>query len=259
MRSALAALLAVPSLLAVAAPATADTTPTFDLRADCPALPAGAEPAAWECLEMVVAGGSMTLGGITQQISAPLRLVVQAGPPAGGGPNEVKQVRMDPAPMKVPGGVFGLLGIPTFPGLDDVPGVRVAIEPHYAGGFSFALPTATMDLRVRIDNLFLGDSCYLGGEKDPLRFSMIADMSTLRIVSPGDPADPLGSPTVLSATASDETFSVPASDCGLLGPVIDWAAGLPSPSGKNTATFNTFIALGSYGGAAVNARTTTIH
>ncbi|MFB4317940.1 hypothetical protein [Actinomadura sp. 21ATH] len=247
-----------PGTAASAAPARpaaaqARAVPAFDLRADCPKLPDGAEAARWECLVMVVGGGSMKLGGLTQQITQPIKIVAQTGPPAGGGPNELKQIRMDADPMKVPGGVLALLGVPA-PGLEDVPGFKVEIEPHYAGGFAFALPTAKVDMRVRIINLLLGRSCYIGTEAQPIRFTMIADMSTIRVISPGDPADPMGNPFVIGATAADRTFTVPRATCGAFGWPIDWAAGLPSPSGRNEATFETYIAVASYQGGTAALR-----
>lgn len=253
------ALLSAPAAAAAPAAPTAPTAaplPELDLKKNCPELPARAEnPADWECIVMVVAGGSMQLGGLTQQITEPMKIIVQAGPPEGGGPNELVQVRMDAPPMKIPGGVLGMIGLPTIPGLDDVPGFKVEVASEYMGGFELELPNANVAMRIRIVNLLLGDSCYIGSEEDPLDFSMVADMSTLKLVSPQDPADPLGSPLILSVTAADNTFDVPASDCGIWSPLIDWQAGLPSASGNNSATFESYLVLGRYAPRAGAAST----
>ncbi|MBE1532810.1 hypothetical protein [Actinomadura algeriensis] len=251
----LALLAAAP---AAAAPAAADPAPVpeFDLANTCPALPPEGDPATWSCMVMAVAGGSMQLGGLTQEITSPIKIVAQFGPPEGGGVDEIKDIKMISDPMKIPGGVLGLVGLPTIPGLEDVPGFKVEVASEYAGNFSFALPNAQVSMRVRIVNLLLGNECYLGGGDDPIDFNMVADMSTLKLVSPGDPADPLGSPMIIGATAADDGFTVPESDCGFWSPLIDWQAGLPSPSGENHATFETFIAIGDYsrtGGAAAKA------
>ncbi|OLT11930.1 hypothetical protein BJF79_23190 [Actinomadura sp. CNU-125] len=255
------ALLAPGLPAASAAPAAAEAAPVpeFDLANNCPALPPEGDPATWDCMVMAVAGGSMQLGGLTQEITSPIKIVVQTGPPEGGGVDEIKQIKMLSEPMKIPGGVLGLVGLPSIPGLEDVPGFKVEVASEYAGNFSFALPNAKVSMRVRIINLLLGNECYLGGEDDPIDFNMVADGSTIRLVSPGDPADPLGSPLIIGATASDDTFTVPESDCGIWSPLIDWQAGLPSPAGENSATFETYIAIGNYsqtGGAAATARTT---
>ncbi|MFC5750242.1 hypothetical protein [Actinomadura rugatobispora] len=244
---------ATASASPAAAPSSA-AAPSFDLKADCPKLPAGADPARWECLVMVVDGGSLKLGGLSQQITEPITIVVQSGPPAGGGPNELKEIRMDADPMKIPGGVLGLLGLPSVPWLEDLPGFKVEVEASYAGGFSFALPVAKVDMRVRIINLLLGDACYIGTQAEPLKFTLVADMSTIRVVSPGDPSDPLAHPFVIAATAADKTFTVPRSSCGIWGAAIDWKAALPSPSGSNEAAFETFIAVATYQGTGTPLR-----
>ncbi|RSN68083.1 hypothetical protein [Actinomadura sp. WAC 06369] len=247
----LALLAAAPAASAApaapAAPAAAPV-PEFDLRNECPPLPPEGDPATWSCMVMAVAGGSMRLGGLTQEITAPMKIIAQTGPPADGGPHELKQVTMAAPPMKVPGGVLGLVGLPTVPFLEDVPGFKVEVEARYAGGFAFDLPNASVHMRVRVINLLLGDRCFLGAEDDPIEFDMVADMSTLRLVAPGDPADPLGSPMIIGVSAADDAFAVPASDCGLWSPLIDWQAGLPSPSGANRAEFETYMALGTYSG-----------
>ncbi|WP_176611512.1 hypothetical protein [Actinomadura sp. WMMB 499] len=244
---------AAPATPATPAAPAAAPAPEFDLRNECPPLPPEADPATWSCMVMAVAGGSMRLGGLTQEITEPMKIIAQSGPPEGGGVDEIKRIEMVAPPMKIPGGVLGLVGLPTVPGLDDVPGFKVEVEAQYAGGFAFNLPNASVHMRIRAINLLLGDRCFIGAEDDPIKFNMVADMSTLELVSPGDPADPLGSPMIISATAADDAFAVPASDCGIFSPLLDWQAGLPSPAGQNQATFETYIALGGYGAGGAAA------
>ncbi|MDL4775121.1 hypothetical protein [Actinomadura xylanilytica] len=228
---------------APAAPAAAQPpTPAFNMKDDCPALPSGAEhPEWWTCLVMVVAGGSMKLGGISQRFTQPMRIAVQASPDA------ITEVAMTGEPMTVPGGVLGMLGLPSWPGADEIPGIKLQVKPEYAGGFKLELPNASVSMRVQILNLLVGDKCFIGTEADPIKFNMAMDPNKLVVAAPGDPAHPMDDPTVLYGEAEDKTFTVPKTDgCGLVGPIADWKAGLPSPAGKNEASFQSFIAIAPY-------------
>jgi hypothetical protein len=150
--------------------------------------------------------------------------------------------------MRIPGGVLGMLGLDVPSWADDVPGNEVLVRPHYTGGFAFELPSARVDMRVQILNLLLGNDCFIGTQAEPIRFNLVADLSTLRVISPGNPSDPLGQPFTIAATASDSTFSVPRATCSIWGWPMDWVAGLPSPSGNNQATFDSYIAIAPYAG-----------
>lgn len=261
---ALAGALAVPANAAAPRPplpsqpqarnqAAAPQVPAFDFKKECAPLPAGQDPALAVCLGLVVTDGTMKLGGLSQQISKPLRIVVQAAQASPTENSKITSVRMSGRPMKVPGGVTGLLGLP-IPGTDDLPFFKVEVQAKYAGGFEFELPNAKIGLKIKIRNDALGAGCFIGSRKDPMKLDLAVDFSKVTIVDPGDPADPFGHPTVLNGPAEDNAFAVPkTAGCGLPGPLIDWKVGLPSPSGKNAASFNTYIALGQYAAPSAQA------
>ncbi|OLT25073.1 hypothetical protein BJF79_12965 [Actinomadura sp. CNU-125] len=252
----LAALMAAPLGIALAAPpaqaapaAPAATAPSIDLGTECPPLPAGQDPALTTCMVIVVAGGSMKLGGITQEISEEMRIVAQATQTSVSAPLEFTNVRLSGKPMKIPGGVFGLLGYP-IPAIEDWPLVKIEVQPEYVGNFGFNLPSVTLDMKIGVLNTLAPEGCAIGSDQDPMKLDLGVDITGLEVVDPGDPSNPYERPTILRAPANDSTFAVPkTSGCWLLGPITDALAGLPSASGNNTATFDTYLALASYDSA----------
>ncbi|MFV2177413.1 hypothetical protein ACFHW2_32890 [Actinomadura sp. LOL_016] len=255
----LAALLAAPLGLALAAPpaqaapsapaAPEAATPGIDFGSECPPLPAGQDPALTTCMVIVVAGGSMKLGRITQEISEEMRIVAQATQTSISAPLEFTDVRLGGKPMKVPGGVFGLLGYP-IPAIEDWPLVKIEVKPEYVGGFSFNLPEVTLDMKIGVLNTLAPADCAIGSDQDPLKLGLGVDVTGLEVVDPGDPSNPYERPTILRAPANDSSFAVPkTSGCWLLGPITDALAGLPSASGNNTAAFDTYLAIATYDSA----------
>ncbi|MFD0903008.1 hypothetical protein [Actinomadura sediminis] len=241
---ALAAFAAQPAQAAPAAPVAG--VPAIDPSAECPPLPAGQDPRLATCMIMVVQDGSMKLGGITQEISEEMRIVVQALQRTPTSNSEFTSVTMSGRPMKIPGGVFGLLGYP-IPAIDDWPGVKVEVQPEYTGGFTFELPNAGLDMKINVLNALAPEGCAIGSAQDPLRLNLGVDFSEITIVTEGDVNDTFHHPPILNMPARDTTFSVPkTSGCWLLGPITDHLAGLPSPSGDNTAEFDTYLALATY-------------
>ncbi|WP_157433189.1 hypothetical protein [Actinomadura rifamycini] len=244
------ALAAPPAQAAPAAPAApAATAPSIDFTSECPPLPAGQDPALATCMVIVVAGGSMKLGGITQEISEEMRIVAQATQTSVSAPLEFTSVRLTGKPMKIPGGVFGLLGYP-IPAIEDWPLVKIEVKPEYVGGFSFQLPKVTLDMKIGILNTLAPQGCAIGSDQDPLKLDLGVDVTGLEVVDPGDPGNPYERPTILRAPAGDSAFAVPkTSGCWLLGPITDALAGLPSAPGNNTAAFDTYLALATYDSA----------
>lgn len=229
--------------------------PKFDFAEQCPPLPAGQDPALATCLQLVVTGGSMKLGGLTQEITQPMRTVIQAVQSSWSDPAEYTSVKMTGKPMTVPGGVLGLLGFP-IAGWDGLPYNKVQVQAKYSGGFDFNLPTTGINLKIKLINDAIGNGCFIGSNKDPLKLNLGIDFNKITVVTEGDYTDPFNNPPILQMPTEDTTFAVPkTSGCGIFGPVIDWKAGLPSASGNNAASFQLYMATAPYQSAnALTAR-----
>jgi len=202
------------------------------------------------------------------------------------------------APAQVPGGLLGIMNpAPNWPGplwtvfwaiVAVTNGVTATMEPvdTVQTNFINALypptdgtdPTAArLAVRVRLQNPFLGDSCYIGSAQNPIVIKLQTGTT-----SPPAPNQPIsGNPgetyTVWTdepnfigyiqndgATMVDNSFAVPAaSGCGnialglpiltevldaLVSGAVNLKVGLPSAAGKNTAilTGDTSIASSAY-------------
>ncbi len=232
--------LAVPgAVLALgAAPAAAapgENAPvTFDF-GDCPdQLPVGADPANWQCAVIVLGGGTMKLGSMTQEITEPISITMQGGfDPATSEPINIF-VSMRSKAMAVPGGALGI------PGSETLPLLGLKVKTNYVGNFSLFTTdqgeyASTIDMRIKLKNDLLGDDCYIGSKKAPVSLRLIGDGGSVEWFD-----------NAIAMKMNDTTFSVPASSCGLLGWLVDFRSGLPSASGKNSASFQMYLASKSY-------------
>ncbi|WP_019631106.1 hypothetical protein [Actinomadura atramentaria] len=245
-------LAAAPAQAAPTAPQdAAPTVPVFDMAENCPQPAPGEDLTDQICVGLIVSSGSMKLGGLTQEITKPIRTYVKMVP----GPNGeavTDKVVMKADPMDVPGGVLGVLGLPNIPFLSDLPLFQIQAQPQYTGGFTFELPNAGLSMKIKLTNPLFGDSCTIGSDDDAVDLKLDADMDSLEIVDAG--AATIAQPLIAKANAADTTFAVPGtSGCGLLGGIIDWAAGIPSASGQNSASFTTYVALGLYSSGAAKS------
>jgi hypothetical protein len=116
----------------------------------------------------------------------------------------------------------------------------------------------TLPVRIHLKNTFLGNSCYLGSESNPITLHV-----TTGTTSPNSPNKPIKGRTGVEETPKekfegktltylrikenslvDNSFSVPkAEGCGeffsfLIDPVLDAKLKLPSEDGNNTAILN---------------------
>lgn len=148
-------------------------------------------------------------------------------------------------PVTVPGGVLGfdlpfnnLFGLAAVTA--EVEGAGPAVMHDQIFDFNIDLP-----VRMKINNPFLGDNCYIGSEANPVTFA-------LRGTNPGSPVDPpvfevVGEPdypadtlkiTNVKAAATD--FALPtATGCGpfgVLNPIVNWRAKLPNTTGTALTT-----------------------
>jgi hypothetical protein len=224
------------------------------------------------CLYSKVTSGSFKLGNASVPITASTPVVFQGGftvdpntflttfYPAVGADSLVKQ------PIKVPGGLIGLVDTGGFTGLlislfnaavasvnDVYATAELAGTPKF-DYFAFVIGTGTtleLPVRIHLENPFLGSGCYIGSSSTPVRLKL-----TVGTTAPPPPNTPIsgdvgtisqnGDGTVTSfdgAKLVDNAFSVPAaSNCGFLLPdkilitaAVNLKEGLPAVAGKNTA------------------------
>lgn len=124
--------------------------------------------------------------------------------------------------------------------------VKVSIlNAAFGSGTAFSLP-----VKVKLDNPFLGNSCYVGSNSNPVKLNL-----TTGTTSPPPPNSPIsGNPGeggedpngrfifLTKNRLVDNSFSAPgASGCGgflfswAVDPLVDSILGTPSPAGTNTA------------------------
>ncbi|MGI8334855.1 hypothetical protein ACRYCC_33295 [Actinomadura scrupuli] len=226
--SGLAATAVAASVLAGPATAHADTAfvPSAADFENCPALPAGAARLLWNCVSVTLAAGTIKLGSLNQTLSSPIQLNVAVGPQNGKLTTITGDLGGGP-PMQVPTGI-------DFPGLDSV-----GIQVQQAGDLQSdgLLPTA-IPIKVKVIQPLLGNNCSIGTNAAPITIRPV--VSNLR-------AQLLAGAPVIRADVSDSTFAIPgASGCGLLTGLVNSVVGLPSASGKNSATLDTIVQVRNY-------------
>ncbi len=113
----------------------------------------------------------------------------------------------------------------------------------------------TLPIKVKLENVFLGNNCYIGSEASPIVLHL-----TTGTTSPPPPNKPIKGKTgeitsraegailvIKNNTLVDNSFAVPAATgCGgvfafLIDPIIDAKLGLPSAAGNNTAILNSTL------------------
>lgn len=249
------------------------------------------------CLYNETTSGAFTIGTTTLPIDSPI--VLQGGLTVlNGSPlyDAVGAPTLSSPPGHVPGGLLGITNpLPDWPfplwvafwsivnSANDVTATMELVAPVQTV-FIYALfppddgsdPTAaTLPLRVRLSNPFLGNNCYIGSAQNPI----VVKLQTAT-TNPPLPNQPIsGNPgtyneivtdeanyysyvSVEGSTLVDNSFAVPAAKgCGnialglpiitqvldaLVSGAVNLKVGLPSPAGKNTAILNgsSKIALG---------------
>ncbi|MFM9373648.1 hypothetical protein [Streptomyces sp. Da 82-17] len=212
------------------------------------------------CIASRSASGSIKIGNQTVPTGA---TDLQAGvvthpgatstvvPPAGGA------LVADPA--QLPGGLLGLMCPSDIPLVSDIcrqltdgrlNRVTATVESvgrptdfNLLAGVVAGRPILTVPVRIKLDNPFLGDRCYIGSASEPILLrpqnATAPTVRTARFAGDGtaDPAGPLNRLSASGADQQDTTYAVPgASGCGLLG-TLDWAVnlktGLPAAAGAN--------------------------
>ncbi|ONI91787.1 hypothetical protein ALI144C_00680 [Actinosynnema sp. ALI-1.44] len=213
--------------------ASAETeVPVFDF-ADCPRIPAGADPAKWRC-EVLMSSGTIELGGLAEQPLGAMRMVFAEGQSDG----KYAQVfgSLQAEPTRVLGGLLGI------PGSDDRnPLLRLDVRIEYAGFADFLSVGDQMGeqhLKLRVISPLLPSTCTIGDDKDPIK---------LRPTRTSGPDVVSTNPPVARFTMADKQFAVPrARGCNGLDRLLDKRFGLPAASGTNLLKMTTLVQMKYY-------------
>ncbi len=165
-------------------------------------------------------------------------------------------------PVKIPGGLLGLMCPAGAPPVTEICELiadnglnRVDATVELAGQASdFSLFAAasggtivTLPLKIHLENVLLGPSCYIGSEADPIvlqpRQEPLATGITFEEDPLGSEADFITATSDVPVSQVDDAFAVPAATgCGILPGLLDFAVnakqGLPSPAGANRLELN---------------------
>jgi hypothetical protein len=247
-QGALALAMAATAVVAgTAGPASAGTLPpSLQKFAHCPI----SNPNVTLC----VAGsmtGNFTVGSQTLTATKPATLSLGLAP---GGPNGLYAVDpTDGTPAlkspPIPVSILGLPGLPSPLSITATPQLLATPNVNFLNLLTAAGPSVGLSLDVHLNNVLLGSNCTIGNASDPLNIDL-TDGTT----NPPPPNVPVtgNKGTLVQKKNSelidsgvvlvDNAFSVPSTyGCGLLGildPVLNGVVGLPSPAGKNSATFS---------------------
>ncbi|MFF2848124.1 hypothetical protein ACFVT5_17660 [Streptomyces sp. NPDC058001] len=167
-------------------------------------------------------------------------------------------------PAQLPGGLLGLMcpsDIPVVTAIckqltdnslnrvtATVESVNTPTDFKLLAGVMKGQPIISLPVRIKLDNPFLGDKCYIGSASQPIvlrpQNATAPSVKTERFDGDGTPntTGVLNRLSALGANQGDSTYAVPgANGCGLLG-ILDWAvnlkSGLPSAAGNNNVVLN---------------------
>lgn len=263
LRGALVASATVATAAVAASGASAAPTGIYADFADCPTQ----NPAVAACLVSDTTSGAIKLGNQNVPINKLIRLQggITADPDTGatGFVNANGGRTLSRTGLKVPGGLTGLItpapswSAPLrslfYAAVNSVNDVTATAELVGPVGFNLgnlldgSAPSIDLPLRIKLDNPFLGDSCYIGSAGSPVRFRLTNGTTA----PPAGVAPISGSSGTLSNNGDitvltnqslvDNTFSVPkASGCGgifslIINPVVDAKIGLPAAPGASVA------------------------
>jgi hypothetical protein len=228
MRKPLLVALAVAALVGVTATAAnAEPVPTFSF-SDCPAIPAGADPAQWRCEELV-SHGTVTVGSTLPV--ARIRTTFAEGQLDGHFAQVFGALRSDP--IRVPGGLLGTPG--------DNPLLRLDVRIEYAGYADFLSVGDQMGeqhLKLAVRSPLLPRTCTLGSDRDPIVFK------PLRVAGPEVISQ---EPRVLKFSLRDNQFPMPgAHGCGALTRLVERRFAVPSAAGANDLSLTSYVGIRGY-------------
>jgi hypothetical protein len=244
-------LAALVAMLAPAAPAMAGLQKEFSVFDDCPVSVPNLEG----CFYSATSSGEFHLGAKSVPINK--TIILQGGSLAGS--QELVPAAdgdtLSPTALQLPG---GLIGVEFLPPLTEVSAIAELAGPVLkdAGNLTDGTGTAlALPLKVKLENPFLGASCYIGSDSSPINLQLTSGTTS----PPGPNKAITGNPgkleffgngnipSIVGASVVDNSFSVPgANGCGgllalLVDPSVDLIAGVPAASGHNSAILNTTV------------------
>lgn len=216
------------------------------------------------CVYSVTTGGSVTIGKKTVPIKNPT--VLQGG--FEGAEDKIKFFgaengeTLSPTPQPVPGGLVGVTAPTWWPkflqnwfnkliseGATGVNAIVELAEPATSiklntenllnqEGTTLGLP-----VKVKLENLILGNNCYIGSNSNPMRWNFTTGVSGSLEGSFGEINfnEAFTLITITGARLVDNTFEAPAAKgCGgifslFVDPLVNEILGTPAGSGKNAA------------------------
>jgi hypothetical protein len=221
----------VAAFLAVASSAMAATAPGYEEFDDCPGR--DVDPSLQICVVSIVTDGHLKMGTKNTPITDPIELVGSLGPSG-----QMVVGKFDGGRQKVPGGLVGLTGLDWLTWIYPLSLLNVYAEAELAGtpGNPLVVPFP-LPLKVKLDNILLADTCYIGSDSNPIQLNLIGSPEPTLTPDPNLP----GVIRLTDGVLTDHTFAAPAATgCDLLGLgavdlLVNAQAGLPSPSGNNEA------------------------
>lgn len=243
------------------------------------------------CILSTSTSGSFTLGNTSVPITASTPVTLQGAfrfnddgsstwyDAANGGQS------LPPQPLKVPGGLIGLVSTGGWSGVlidlfnaavaagNDVYATAEQAGPIRFDYLAFLLqsgPTVTLPIKIHLTNPFLGPSCYIGSNSNPITLNLTD--GTTSPPAPNTPitgaegtttTDPTGNLVTQSGVKLvDNSFSVPAaSNCGyllldklLITAGVNLREGFPSAAGRNSAILQGTILQGGGDNVAASVR-----
>ncbi|MGO8905693.1 MAG: hypothetical protein ACLQMH_08730 [Solirubrobacteraceae bacterium] len=239
--------------------------------AECPL----SNPAVEACVVAVSKSGEFLVGKKTTPITKPITLQggFRVNPTTGeqefyGAENGET---LSNTPQTVPGGLFGIVAPKSWPkaaqewfnklineGFTGVTETTELAAP--ASAIKLSSPNLLFEegvalqlpVKVKLSNVLLGSSCYLGSESDPIVLKL-----TTGTTSPPEPNKPIKGSAgklevlehetllrLIGGSLVDNSFAAPeVTGCGgifsaLVDPLVDSIFGVPSAAGHNTTILN---------------------
>uniref|UniRef100_UPI0034CE44B8 hypothetical protein n=1 Tax=Kitasatospora sp. MBT63 TaxID=1444768 RepID=UPI0034CE44B8 len=190
--------------------------------ADCPAIPAGADPARWRC-EVHVGAPLLTVGAVEGLVLAPMTITFAGGPLPDGTKGQVFGALRSAAHR--PGCPADCSGFrrrwarPPGP----TPAARSAGSPSTQCGGRSDFCTGQLSLRLVLRGPLLPDSCAIGG-------SVPIDLALRRTAPAVRESE---EPPLIRYSMEDGGFAAPVvGRCGPLGHLLDRRLGLPAADGN---------------------------
>jgi len=223
-----------------------------------------------QCIYSDINGGAIKLGDSNVPIPSNKHIILQGGVIQSGTTstwvNAVGAPTLDAAPLDVPGGLVSMVSTNWFFGplldafnwaISSFNGVTAKAELAGTVGFSFAnLLTASgvaveLPIRVKLNNAFLGDSCYIGSTATPVRLKLTTGTTTQAPTLTGSPGtlsfnSDFSVTNVSNLSLVDSAFTAPAAEnCGstildrwLVTMAVNSKIGLPAVAGASKAIQN---------------------